>query len=215
MADKIFIETRKKFNLDEVNFEELDGLNGTISLAATIQYLDLLKPIKKYLEKKGNNVLIKKGAYYQGHVIGCNPAAFNPQADLFLLLADGKFHALNNAIQLQKPIYIFNTKKLEEFTQEEINEYNKKIKGKVNKFLHSDNVGILVSTKKGQNYNSINKLKQKISKQKNCYVFESDNINLNEFENFPQINMWVNTACYGLSRDHSKIVNLKDILAFI
>ena len=210
----LFIETRRKFENSKINLKLLNRLKGkTISLAATIQYIGLISKVKSYLESRGKKVIIKKGAYHQGHVLGCNSSAFDKSADTLLLITDGKFHAINNAIQLQKEIYIFTTKTLERIEQKEIEAHNKKIQIKKIKFLAANNIGLIVSTKHGQYQKSIHTIKDKIKKlNKKVYVFEVDNINTSEFENFPQIEIWVNTACYGLAQDDSKIINLSDIL---
>ncbi len=211
----LFIETRRKFK--DIDLSILDKLPGkTISLAATIQYIGLIPKVKKYLESKGKKVILKKGAYYEGHVLGCNSSAFDNSADTLLLITDGKFHAMNNAIQLQKEIYVFTTKTLEKIEQKEIDLHNKKIETKKKKFLTAKYVGLLVSTKHGQKQKAIHNIRQQIEKQnKEVYVFEANNINTAEFENFPQIQMWVNTACYGLARDDMRIINLSEILEFL
>ena len=216
-AKVLFIETKRKFKKSDINLKLLDKLKGkTISLAATVQYIDLIPQVKSYLETKGKKVIIKKGAYHKGHILGCNSSAFDKSADTLLLITDGKFHAINNAIQLQKEIYIFTTKSLEKIEQEEIDTHNKKIQIKKIKFLAANNIGLLISTKYGQRQKSIHTIKDKIKKlNKKVYVFEADNINTAEFENFPQIEIWINTACYGLARDDSKIINLSDISEFI
>ena len=57
----IYIEARKKFNLSDINFKLLDSFKGKkVSLAATIQYLDLIKPVKIYLKKKQKQGYNKK-----------------------------------------------------------------------------------------------------------------------------------------------------------
>lgn len=218
--EKIFIEARLKDK--EVNLKAVDKLLDnlpkvkTISLAATIQYLDLVPILKDYLESKSRKVIIKKGAYYDSHVLGCQSQAFDKNADILLLITDGKFHAINNAIQLQKEIYIFNLNSIEKIDQEEIKKELKKIEIKQKKFLISKTIGLLVSSKPGQSYNNVIPIKDKLEKSgKKVYLFESNNISIDEFENYPQIQIWVNTACPGIQRDNSNIVNLKDILEFI
>ena len=214
MKDVLFIETRKKFKESDINLSLLDSLPGkTISLAATIQYLSLVPKIKAYLEERGNKVIIKQGAFYEAHVLGCNSNAFNSNADTLLLITDGKFHAINNAVQLEKEIFVFNGRILEKVTQADINIILRKKKAAISKFLASNSVGILVSTKPGQ-HRASESLIEKLRKKKQVYVFESNNINIAEFENFP-IDIWVNTACYGLGLDDSRIVNFQDILQFI
>lgn len=209
----LFTETKRKFKDSDINLKLLDKLPGkTISLAATIQYIDLIPKVKSYLESLNKKVIIKKGAYQKGHILGCDSSALDKTAENLLIITDGKFHAINNAIQLQSPIYVFTTKLLEKIGQEEIDNNIKKTLAKQKKFLDAKKVGILVSTKYGQRKKSIDKIKKQIEAlDKKVYIFESDNIITFEFENFPQIQIWINTACPGLARDDNKIINLSDI----
>ena len=217
----LFIETRKKFNQSDIDLKPLNKLPGkTISLAATIQYLDLIPQIKDYLQTQNKKVIIKQNpqSKIKAHVLGCQSQAFDKSADTLLLITDGKFHAINNAIQLQSPIYIFDTKNLQKITKQDIEEENKKTKAKLNKFLTYNIIGLIQSTKQGQHSPNIIGLKNKIQnkyKDKQIYIFESDNINLQELENFPQIKIWLNTACPGLARDSNNIINYSDVLQFL
>jgi diphthamide biosynthesis enzyme Dph1/Dph2-like protein len=213
----ISIETKRKFKDSDINLKLLDKIQGkTISLVATIQYIDLIPKIKSYLESIGKEVRTKKGAHYEAHVLGCNSTAIDKTSDEVLMITDGKFHAINNAIQTKKPIYVFSGKTLEQVTKKEIEEHNKKTLAKQKKFLLSEKIGIILSTKHGQHHKGISKIKEKIeSLEKKPYIFESNNINTQEFENFPEIQLWVNTACFGLARDSPKIINLQDITQFL
>jgi diphthamide biosynthesis enzyme Dph1/Dph2-like protein len=212
----LFIEARKKADDPDLKLSLLDNLPGkTVSLTATIQYIGVIPKIKSYLESKGKKVLLKQGAFYEGHVLGCNSSAFNPSTDTLLMITDGKFHAINNAIQLQREIYVFNGQTLEQVTKEELEAHNKRTQAKRKKFLASKAVGLLVSSKSGQCVKSpINIAKKIEALGKEVYLFESDNINIGEFENFPSIQIWVNTACFGLARDNPNIINLSDIVEF-
>jgi len=220
MVKVLFIEFRKRFNTKEIEFSQLDQLikekrPKIISLASTIQYLDLIPIIKRYLESNNIKVLIKKGPIYNGQVLGCNPQALDNSADLLLLLCDGKFHALNNAVQLEREIHVFNTKNIEKISLEEIQREKKKIHGKISRFLTEKRLGFLVSSKAGQSFKNTLEIKKKLeNKGKIVYIFESDNISMQELENF-QLPLYINTACYGLSSDSSKIVNLRDIQEFL
>ena len=213
----LLIETKRKFKDSKVNLPLLNTLQGkTISIAATIQYLDLIPKIKSYLESQNKKVIIKQGAHYKAHVLGCNSTAFDKTADEILMVTDGKFHAINNAIQLQRPIHVFSGLTLEHITQEEIDAHNKKTLAKQKKFLLSESVALILSTKHGQHNKQIGKIKLKIEKLgKKVYIFEANNINSQEFENFPQIKLWINTSCFGLARDDPRIVNLQDIVQFL
>jgi len=207
---------RKKFNDKEINLSVLDKLEGkTVSLAASVQYLDLILKIKKYLESKGKKVIIKQGSFHKAQVLGCQSFAFDSKADILLLLADGKFHAINNAVELSREIFIFNTKTIEKITKEEIEKIKARTKAKISKFLMNDKIGLIISSKPGQRYNNYIEIEKKLeNKGKQVYLFEADNINPQELENFP-IEIWINTACPGLSSDSSKILNLRDVVNYI
>jgi diphthamide biosynthesis enzyme Dph1/Dph2-like protein len=76
-------------------------------------------------------------------------------------------------------------------------------------------VGLIISLKKGQYFKDWKKIKEKLEKKgKKVYVFETENINLQELDNFP-LNIYINTACSGLSLDSDKIVNLRDVIEFL
>lgn len=217
MTKVLFVEARKRFNLNKIRFLRLDTLpEGEISLAATVQYLDLVEPVKNYLESKGRKVSVGKGAYYDGHVLGCNPSAFDRSKEVLLLLCDGKFHALNNSLILDKPIYVFNTQTLEQVDEDDLNIYRRKKKAKQMKFLREEKVGLIVSTKPGQKTRAYNAMESMIKKQgKKVYLFESDNIDIGDLDNFNDIRLWVNTACFGLGLDDPKIINFQDIIEFL
>jgi len=62
-------------------------------------------------------------------------------------------------------------------------------------FLNSEKIGILISTKPGQeNLKKALSLKNKL-KNKKSYFFLADEIDTRQFENFSDINAWINTAC--------------------
>jgi diphthamide biosynthesis enzyme Dph1/Dph2-like protein len=216
MVKSLFFELRKKDN--NLDFSRLDesikeAKPRSVSIASTIQYLNLIPPIKKYIESRKIKVLIKRGPIYTGHILGCNSQAFDKKADMLLLLADGKFHAVNNAIQSDREIYIFNTKTIDKISKEEIEREKSRIIGKIKKYLSSDIVGFIISTKPGQNNKNAQSIIKKI-KRKSIYIFESDNINASEFENF-NLPIYINSACPGLSLDNPKILNISDILHYI
>jgi len=217
MSDVLYVDARRRFDDWKIDFSALDDLpEGKISLAATVQYLDLIDLVVEYLKDKGRKVVVKRGAFYEGHVLGCNASAFDKKGDVFLLLCDGRFHAMNNAILMDHEMYVFNSKALEKVEKKDIDDYYRKLDGKKKKFLISNNIGLLVSVKWGQNFKAVLAVKEKMEKMgKRVYVFEADNIGVGEFENFQEIGIFVNSACFGLARDDNRIINLQDILEFM
>jgi len=92
-----------------------------------------------------------------------------------------------------------------------------KQKGAYLKFLDSDEIGIIISTKPGQNYyKEALALKDKY-KEKNFYYLIFNTINFNDLENFPFIDCFVNAACPRIGFDDSmhfqkSIINIENIL---
>jgi len=199
----LFIESKLKnlnLNLDK---SEIQKLPKKLFLAYSIQYKDIASLVKKQLES--NNIKISKIQ----QVLGCSKVN---TTDPILLIGAGRFHASN--LYLQAPsIYVLENNKIVKISDEEINKAKTKKKAALLKFLNATNIGIIITTKPGQeNLNLAIKLKSKLEKKgKKTYLFISNNIDINQFENFP-IDSWINTACPGLASDNPKIINYQDII---
>ena len=197
----LFIESRKKISKEEErnltnNIAEIRKL-GNIHILYSIQYKKIAELIRKQL---GSRVI----AFQQ--VLGCS--IIKPKANL-LLIGSGRFHALQIAMQTGKEVYVYNNS-ISKISKEEIKDERKKRNGKLLKFYFSDNIGIIVSVKPGQNnMHQAIKLKKKF-KNKNFYFFLADNINIQELENFPCF--FINTACPGISLDSDKLINYENAL---
>lgn len=200
----IYIESKLK-NLEiNVSKKEISKLPKNIFLAYSIQYKDLAFKIRKQLEK--NNIKISKFE----QVLGCSK--LNNKSNLpILLIGSGKFHA-SNLYSQSKEIFILDGFSIHQIPSQEIEKINLKKKTALIKFLKAEKIGILVSIKPGQeNLEKAIKLKNKLKKQKKqVYIFLSNNIDINQFENF-NIDSWINTACSGLSLDNPNIINDSDL----
>lgn len=200
----LFIEARKKIKLNKEKLKELISILPTpIYITYSIQYKELAERVKEELGEKG------KGKQIIGfsQVLGCSELETN--ANTILLIGQGRFHALNLAINSGKEVVVFDNYSISKITKEEIARETQKEKGKYLKFLYSSAVGILISTKPGQNNLSLAlKLKEKLGEKKKVYLFLADNINPNELENFP-CEIFINTACSGISLDSPRILNYK------
>jgi diphthamide biosynthesis enzyme Dph1/Dph2-like protein len=206
----LFIETKKK--LGEIpSLSSLTRLPRELFLAYSIQYKSLAEVIKRQLESKGHKI-----AGFQ-QVLGCSKLKLNKKIDI-LLIGTGRFHALNLALQNTGRVFVFDEGNISEIKQEEIELLKKQKRIQLNKFVLANKLGILISTKPGQeNLAKSEQLKEIIRKkypEKNVYFFISNNINVNEFENF-YIDFWINSACAGLINDSPKIANIDDILEFL
>ena len=137
-------------------------------------------------------------------VLGCSQPKIPKQTKSILLISDGEFHAISLAYETKLPVYVYNNFMLKKISEKQVNKLKTKYKSAYLKYLHSDKVGILVSTKHGQQ-NLNRALKFKKTCKKKTYLYIGNNIDKSEFENFPQIQSWVNTACPRMDFDYSVI----------
>lgn len=200
----LYIETIQK-DLDvKLTGEEIKKLPRKIFLAYSIQYKQLAESVKKQLES--NNITIDKSQ----QVLGCSKIS-NKNNLPILLISTGKFHAQN--LYLQTPIlYVLENDKIVEISKEDIEKLKAHKKTALVKFLSAERIGILVSTKPGQEkIKKAEELKKKLEeKGKKADIFISNDIDISQFENF-NIQSWVNTACPGLAYDDPRIINLEDV----
>ena len=196
----IFIPAKSKVNYD---IDLPKNLPKQIALAYSIQYEDLAKKIKEKLSKN-------HAVYNIGQVLGCSKPKFS-KTQAILLISDGRFHAINLALTTNLPIYILDKGKIHLIPKEETENLKNMKKASYVNFLNSNKAGILISTKPGQeNLKKAIEIKNKLKikyKDKKSYLFISNNININEFENFSDIQSWINTACPRLDMNSNKIVN--------
>jgi diphthamide biosynthesis enzyme Dph1/Dph2-like protein len=199
----LYIESKQKNLSLKLPNGELKKLPKTLFLVYSIQYLELARAIKKQLEQ--NNIKIEK---FQ-QILGCSTIKTNSP---ILLVGTGRFHATNLYLQAQEEVYLLENNKITKVSKQEIEKIKAKKRTALIKFLKFKNIGILVTTKPGQeNLIQAIKLKERFEKQgKNAFIFISNNIDINQFENF-NIDSWVNTACSGLAMDNPDIINIIDL----
>ncbi|MDP3729102.1 MAG: diphthamide synthesis protein [bacterium] len=181
--------------MSKVNIKE------KFAIVSTIQFLDEVKE----LEKDGYKVL--------GQILGCNTVATKgTEVEAYLYIGTGKFHPLNLAFTSKKPVYILDpmTQEFTRITEQEVEKYEKKKKGMLLKYYNADKIGIIVSTKSGQNL-LLRALKFKKTCGKKAYIFLCNNVN--NLEDFQDIQCWVNTACVRIIEDdfHVPMVNIRDV----
>ncbi len=200
----LFIPSKQKNLKNKINLTEIKKLPKKLFLAYSIQYKDIAIEIRKQLEK--NKIKVEK---FQ-QVLGCSNI-YNRNKLPVLLIGTGEFHAINLYLQASS-VFIFEGNKIRKIPESDIKTLAAHRKAALMKFLAADKIGILVSTKPGQEgLKAAETLKNKLEKkQKQAYIFISNNIDINQFENF-QIDSWVNTSCPGLSFDNPSIINISEI----
>ncbi|MBS3064958.1 MAG: diphthamide synthesis protein [DPANN group archaeon] len=218
-------------SLKEVEFSE-QNLNilqpySKVGLFAAIQFQDQLPEIKKALEIFGLKVLIPKPklhAVADGQVLGCDvsgPKDIENEVDAFLYIGTGHFHPMALETKTNKPILCLNpfTSELTETPAEEIALLKKKNIMRLAKAKDARVLGLLVTTKLGQNemQGYVSEVKKKLEAMgKEVYVFITELINPYDLSQFPQIEAWVNTACPRITDDQSvygkPLINVREIL---
>lgn len=217
----MFIEARSK---TPVSFKKtILKLPEKIGLVTTVQFIGQIKEVKSMLEKKDKKVFLGKGKHtaYQGQVLGCDVDAaisIEKKVDAFLYIGSGLFHPIAISLKTKKDVFTFNplTNKFDKVDKKEVEKINKRKKGALIKFLSSKEIGVIVTTKPGQEQlKEAFKLKNKF-RDKNFYFLIFDTIDFGQLENFPFIECFVNTACPRIALDDSikinkAIINLEDI----
>lgn len=214
----LFIESKFKGKID-LNKIYIEKLPKKIGLITTVQFADYIKKIKNFLEKNNKQIFTAKGNQkHPAQILGCDITAaekIKNKVDAFLYMGDGKFHPLGLAMKTNKDVFCFNpfNNYFSKIKKDEINNYKKTMKIKKIRFLSAENIGILVSTKPGQNkLKKAVEIKQRLEKKhKKCYIFCFDTLNPDELENFPFIEFWVNTACPRIEEDSKVIINFENI----
>ena len=205
----MFIEAKSKAKISIK--KHLGKLPDKLALAATAQHMHQIISIKKELEKAGKKISLVQGKHSRraGQILGCDTPKIKEDAVLFI--GTGNFHP---AIFGKKDVYALNPENssLHVFGKKEAQKLEKRKKGGLLKFYSSKNIGILISIKPGQLSTKALSLKKRF-RSKNFYCLVFDTLNVNELENFPFIECFVNTACPRITEDTAEktIINTEDI----
>jgi len=191
---------------------DLNLKEKNLALISTVQYAWKLPEVKKYLEKIGYRIELKKGdrTKFPGQVLGCNYSPIkNSNADAILFIGDGLFHPLGAAIYSQKKVYRYNplSREFEEVKPDKFTIKRNMILGKV---MHSTKRGaILVSSKPGQKRIRLaESLKEKANEAgKKVDILMTDEITPYKLSNFPY-GFYVNTACPRISYDDTDLFSV-------
>lgn len=194
-----------------------------IGLYTTTQFNYKIKGVVEQLEKNGNDVISSQpertNAKYQ--ILGCDMYHGNlnldKEVDVFLYVGDGRFHP--NALLFQeedsgklREVIIFNpiNNKMIVLNVKDVKKIIDKRKTNMKRFLLAKDIGVIVSTKPGQEHlHYAEKLKNAFPEKK-FYTFIGDQIDFKEFQNFPWIKSWINTACPRMGMEDS--LNIEESL---
>ncbi|MGV8161734.1 MAG: diphthamide synthesis protein [Candidatus Nanoarchaeia archaeon] len=206
--------------------EVIKKLPEKIIVFTTIQLMSNLSVILKQLEESGKKPFVVKTNHtrHQGQILGCNVEHFSSYTekdfDAFLYVGDGLFHPKALAWKNEgKKVYAFDpfAQKFSEIIGEDIEQIKKTHKAALSKFIMSSKIGVLITTKPGQYFM---KKAQKLKEQypdKDFFLFVDNTYNFSSLEDFPFVDVWVNTACPRIGFDDSirlskPIINIDDVM---
>jgi 2-(3-amino-3-carboxypropyl)histidine synthase len=211
--------------------ETIKKLNGKkVALFASVQFVSKLDTVKKQLEEAGIRYITSQAdrTHVVTQLLGCdnyhNSLHLEEDFDSFLYIGDGRFHPLALVLGqkelVEKKEVVCNDpigKKMYILSSEDIERLVKKYKGALMKYLSSDTVGVIVTVKPGQEQLKAGLMLEEKYPDKAFYYFIDDNISFGQLENFPFIDVWVNTACPRIGFDDQEkfncgVLNLNDAL---
>jgi 2-(3-amino-3-carboxypropyl)histidine synthase len=213
---RVFIPTHYSGKL-ELPSEVIKQLPQKLVLTMPVQFLNFKDKIIAQLQKAGKKVTLFQSQHgrYPGQVLGCDVFHFAGDYDAFLYIGDGKFHPTALLYENSLPVYCYNPfiSKLEIIEPKYLDAVFQRKQGMLAKFLSSDVIGIICTTKSGQNQSKeALKLSEKLrASGKQAFVFLVDEINFSQLQNFNFIEVWINTGCPRIAEDF-RCLNLKDLV---
>ena len=214
-----FIEAKLDVSI-LLDVSHIDELPDKVGLVTNIQHVHKLGELKDQLEAAGKEVVVVKGFHskFTGQMYGCDfPANFDSSIEAVLFVGTGKFHP-RGIFAANKDVYIYDPVNRHFFKVDTKEAEAEEMKRKVGytKFLHAEEVGIIVSTKPGQLHLKAGEALKRIYPDKNYYYLVCDTIDFTELQNFDFIDCFVNTACPRLMEDWDKfpkpMVNIEELM---
>jgi len=206
----LFFPTKIGFEIEEDKIKKFPE-KGKVFIAYSIQYKEIAEKIKNLLKNEITGF---------SQVLGCSKIKISNDTKAIILVSSGRFHAISLAYETSKDVYLFEHNNFIKIEQKEIDKIKNKKRSSYLNFLNSKNIGILISTKPGQEkFKQVLRIKEEILKkfpEKKVYLFISNNLSFNEFENF-DIQCWVNSACPRLDFDdtNNKTINISELYDLI
>ena len=208
----LFIEAYSKIDINNVLKKSLAFLNDykKIGVVTTIQHLPLINQISDFLGSNGKEVVMKEGAgTRKGQVLGCNFSAIKDvDADAFLFIGSGNFHALGVTLFTEKPVFIADPYMNEVRTIDEFRDRILRIRfAKITKASDALKFGIIVSSKRGQFRLDLAKsLKKMINKEKReAFIIMLDNVSPDLLIPYMDLDAFVVTACPRVAIDDASM----------
>lgn len=183
---------------------------STIGLVTTVQHVHTLEEAKKLLLKSGKTVAIGDAGHvkYSGQVTGCdytNAKAITDEAEAFLLIGGGRFHAIGVALATAKPTIVADPYERRAYNvDEEVRKIISQRWASICEAKEARKFGVLIGLKSGQRRLELAMtIQEKLEKNgRNTTLFALKEIIPEALLQFPHIEAFVNTACPRVSIDN-------------
>ena len=218
----IYMEARAKTSVKEAVKKAIPLLEpwSSIGLVTTVQHVHKLNEAKNLLLKAGKTVAIGDAGLvkYAGQVIGCdfsNAKSVSKEAEAFLFVGGGRFHAIGVALATAKPTIIADPYEKRAYPiHDEVQRVLKRRWASISEAKGAEKFGILIGLKSGQKrIREAVKIKEKLQKSgRKATLLALREVTSNALMQFPNVEAFVNTACPRLSLDDTSSF-LKPILS--
>lgn len=208
----IFVDARSQMDVFECIGNAISLLEGytKIGLVTTTQHLHLLDEIAEFLELNGKQILTVEGSgTTRGQVLGCNFSAIKDiDAEAFLYVGSGNFHALGIKLFTNKPVIIADPYLGEARDIEEFSDRIMRIRfARIAKAMEAEKFGIIVSSKKGQERLELAIRMRKLleSMDRRGFILLMDDVSPGLLLPYMDLDAFVMTACPRIAIDDSKM----------
>jgi len=218
----IYMEARAKISVKEAVKKAIPLLEpwSNIGLVTTVQHVHKLEEAKNLLLKAGKTIAIGDAGLvkYPGQVIGCNfsnAKTVSEEADAFLFIGGGRFHAIGVTLTTAKPTIIADPYEKRAYPiHDEVSRILKQRWASISEAKGVENFGVLIGLKSGQKrIKQAVEIKEKLQKSgRKVTLLALKEITSNALMQFPSIETFVNTACPRLSLDDTQSF-LKPVLS--
>ena len=208
--DIMHVEARysQAFTLPE---EFIKTLPKEVIVFTTVQFLDSLDAVAKQLEDAGLTVRLIRPRHCQhaGQILGCSTTSFGAKGD-FLYLGDGLFHPKALVMRNKRKVFTYNPKTGETGLVDRltVKVILKKLKANFSRFLMAKNVGVLITLKAGQQKEFLARNLAVDYPDKKFYYFVDNTYDFQSLNNFPFIDMYLNTMCERIGLDDTNVQGL-------
>ena len=199
-----------------------------VGLYSSVQFVGLLDRVKEQLLEIEVSFVTSKAdrTHVKGQILGCgnyeSSLNLKEEVDAFLYIGDGKFHPLalvyrQKDLDKMKEIVVNDPiqGKMVLMSVEDIKSILRKYRASLIKFLSSSKIGVLHTIKPGQEQFKASLPLEKRFPDKKFFHFVDNVVSFDQLENFPFVEVWINTTCPRVGFDDQEkfvkgVINLND-----